>query len=75
MNKNFMDKLLTMKEAYEYTGLRRTAFNQHIRPAVPHFKFGRTILFKKEDLDAFFVRLEAKHISPTPLYENDSLGG
>ena len=73
MRKNFMDNLLSMKDAYVYTGLRRSAFNQHIRPSVPHFKFGRTILFKKEDLDAFFVRLEARHIHP--IYENDSLGG
>ena len=75
MRKNFMDKLLSMKEAYEYTGLRRSAFNQHIRPSVPHFRFGRTVLFKKEDLDAFFIRLESNHSIPTPIYENDSLGG
>ena len=73
MEKNFMDKLLSMKEAYDYTGLRRSAFNQHIRPSVPHFKFGRTFLFKKDDLDAFYDMQEARHIPP--IYENDSLGG
>jgi len=68
-----MESLMSMKEAYVYTGLARGLFNRHIRPAVPHFRFGRTVLFKKEDLDAFFVRLEARHIHP--IYENDSLGG
>ena len=73
MKRNFMESLMSMKEAYVYTGLARGPFNRHIRPEVPHFRFGRTVLFKREDLDAFFVRLEANHVHP--LYENDSLGG
>ena len=70
-----MENLISLKEAYVYTGLARGLFNRHIRPEVPHFRFGRTVLFKKEDLDAFFIRLESNHSIPTPIYENDSLGG
>lgn len=75
MRRNFMENLISLKEAYEYTGLSRGLFNSQIRPEVPHFRFGRTVLFNRDDLDAFFIRLEAHHTTPAPIYENDSLGG
>jgi len=45
---------LTMKQAAEYCAIKLRTWEQYYRLwEVPHYKIGRTVVFKREELDEF----------------------
>ena len=50
------NRLLSMKQAAEYIGRHPGTFqNTYRKLGIPHFKVGRSVIFRERDLDAWLV--------------------
>ena len=46
------DRFMDLKEAAEYLPLSERTIRQHLNE-IPHFRYGKKIIFKKSELDRF----------------------
>lgn len=57
-------EILTVEEAAEFTGLaRQTLYGFTSRRAIPHFKRGKNLLFKRSELEAWMLSNKRKTIA------------
>lgn len=57
-------RALRLKDAPRYLGMNRNRFNALVRPHVPEIREGRTVMFDRLDLDAWWDKYKARNGHP-----------